>query len=242
MDNLKLPHNNKVIYGISSKSDGNIDPRFQNYRSVQKNLEKITKRINVNKHSLVQVQQVHGTKVSLVTKKDQGKILPNSDGLITNDPQVTLMLRIADCIPIFIFDPNKRAIGLVHSGWRGTVGKIILVAMQKMITEFGTDPSELKLFLGPSIQACCNKVKDPMQHHLPEWKPFIKKRNSDFAVDLPGFVAKTAKTAGVKESNIKLSDSCTFTSNNLFSYARWKKSQEKEGRFASLVKLTEHGS
>jgi YfiH family protein len=193
--------------------------------------------MSLNPQTIVQMEQVHKTIVKRINKSDRGKMIKNADGLITSDPEIVLMLRIADCVPVFLFDSKNQAIGLVHSGWRGTVGKIILFAIEKMMVEFGSDPKDLLMALGPSIQPCCNILKNPLQLELPEWKPFLNKKDKGFAVDLPEFIIDTAIQAGMKKENIKTTTICTVMKDNLYSYKRSKETGEKEGRFAAIISL-----
>ena len=229
--------NQKVVYAISTTKDGNVDLRFSSHPEASKNINKICKKINISPNALVQMEQVHSTNVTKVSKINRGEVIDKSDGLVTNDSQIILMLRLADCIPVFLFDPINRAIGLIHSGWKGAVGKITLVAIEKMMIEFNTKPEELLMALGPSIQPCCNILKNPLQLELPEWKPFLKKKDQGFAVDLPAFVVETAIKTGIKKENIEISKVCTVMEENLFSYRRSKDTGEKQGRFVSLIGL-----
>ena len=222
---------------ISHKSDGNVDPRFSPNFQIHKHLEKIANKINSSLSDIVQMEQVHACRVIKVSEKHKGKIVPHSDGLITNIPNLVLMLRVADCISVLLVDPINKAIGLVHSGWKGTIGKITLVALQKMMREYGTNPSRVHLYLGPSIQKCCYLTKDPLQAELPEWQKFIQKKGDQLAIDLPGFVKETALQAGVQRMNINSSHTCTVMDQNFFSFQRSLANKEKEGRFAVMIKL-----
>lgn len=238
MIKFKLFQKSKILHGISEKKDGNVDLRFSSQLEVTEHIKNTVKKINMNSQDLVQAEQVHGTRVAPVTKSDRGKVISKADGLITDQSDVVLMLRLADCIPAFLFDPPNQALGLIHTGWRGTIGKIVLVAIQKMMLQFNTNPNKLLIALGPSIKPCCNLVKkSPLQLELPEWKPFIKKENGQYSVDLSSFVAETAIKAGVKRENIEISKRCTVMDNNLFSFKRSKDTGEKEGRFTALLGL-----
>lgn len=96
-------------------------------------------------------EQVHGCDVAVVDSASESRI-PRVDGLITADPSVCLGVYVADCCPVFIGDPIRRVIGIVHSGRKGTELGIALVAIQKMQTDFQSDPSDLVVQLGPCIR------------------------------------------------------------------------------------------
>lgn len=98
------------------------------------------------------VWQVHSTRVvssDAPHPPDQPHI--QADAIITNNPDVTLFMRFADCVPIILYDPRQKAIGLVHSGWQGTVEKIVLNAVLEMEKQFSTTPADLLAGIGPSI-------------------------------------------------------------------------------------------
>lgn len=237
-ERIPLFNHSQLLQGISTKEDGNIDARFGPPKEVKRNRQNFLRKLGVNPSQVVEMEQVHKTEVVRVDKSDKGTILEGADGAITNIPEVVLMLRIADCIPVFLCDPRTKAIGLLHSGWKGSVGKIILVAIQRMMLEFQTNPADLRLALGPSIQACCNIWKKPaLELELPEWSPFITKSENSYALDLPGFVKITALNAGVKEENIEVSSMCTVMDQTLFSFKRSQEAGEPEGRFAAVIGL-----
>jgi YfiH family protein len=80
--------------------------------------------------------------------------------LITQATGVTLLLRFADCVPILLYDSHQQAVGLVHAGWRGTMGSIAARAVEAMVTEFDSDPTDIAAVVGPSIGPCCYEVGD----------------------------------------------------------------------------------
>ena len=86
-------------------------------------IQKIAKKIDQKVASFIQMEQVHGTKIAIVGKKDSGQEIKGVDSLITNETGVFLLARLADCLPVFFFDPLNKIIALSHSGWRGCLGK-----------------------------------------------------------------------------------------------------------------------
>ena len=220
----------------SEKKDGNVDTRFSSQQEVEGNLLAICRARNLDPQALVQAQQIHATSVKKVGAADREKTISGADSLITDDPGVCLMLRVADCIQIYLFDPLNRAIGIAHSGWRGSIGKIILVTIMNMNEQFGSNPNDLIIALGPSLLDCCHIMREePLQAKLPEWGQFIRKQDNGYCVDVPGFVKKTAAQAGVKEENVFLSTVCTAMQDSLFSHARSTETGEPSGRFAALI-------
>lgn len=102
--------------------------------------------------SLVSAEQVHGAGVAMVGRADTGKVIPRVDALITADPRLTLVVRVADCGPVWLHCAKTGAIGLVHSGRKGTELAIVPVTIHAMRKEFGADPASMMAFLGPCIR------------------------------------------------------------------------------------------
>ena len=133
---------------------------------VMENYRRIAKAVGFELNHLVLSAQTHTTNVKLVTKKDCGNgiIRKNAfadvDGLITADENVVLATSFADCVPLYFVDVKNKAIGLSHSGWRGTVNRMGEVTIQRMQEEFGTDPKDLICAIGPSICQDCYEVDD----------------------------------------------------------------------------------
>ena len=124
--------------------------------AVRENYRRMAKALDVDETRMVLTWQTHTINVRTVTPEDEGKGIVKErdyrdvDGLITDRPGVTLVTFFADCVPLYFLDRKRRAIGLAHSGWRGTVnrmGQAVLSAMEK---EYGTDPADVTACIGPS--------------------------------------------------------------------------------------------
>lgn len=164
--------------------------------------------------SLVLTAQDHHTNIRRVGRKDRGagilfpKPWQSVDGLITNDPGVTLCVFGADCVPILIVDPISHAIGVCHAGWRGTVGKIAAKTVFSMQREFGSLPQNLQAFIGPSIGPCCFEVDEPVEREFAALKTLgpetliEKKPNGKYYIDLWETNARILKEAGVLKVTI----------------------------------------
>jgi YfiH family protein len=120
------------------------------------------------------VRQVHSSHSFAVARDSAGQLTyqlpaieasippsanpPAGDGLMTSEPGVLLTIRIADCLPVLLVDPQQRAVAAVHAGWRGALARVIEKAVGDMRRTFGSDPQNLIAALGPSIRACCYEV------------------------------------------------------------------------------------
>ena len=103
-------------------------------------------------YPVITAHQVHGTKVAVVDRPDMTRDdLEGYDALVTNLQGVAIGVRTADCVPILLFDPDKSVIAAVHSGWKGTVQRIVQKAIYTMKSQFGTEGKDLKAVIGPAI-------------------------------------------------------------------------------------------
>ena len=131
---------------------------------VRENYNRIAAAMGFRAENIVTSDQTHTCNVRKVTEKDRGKgiVTPRDytdiDGMITNVPSLVLATFYADCVPLYFVDPLHHAIGLSHSGWRGTVQKIGEVTIKKMAEEYGSNPKDMKVAIGPSICQDCYEV------------------------------------------------------------------------------------
>lgn len=171
---------------------------------------------------VVQMSQVHGNNVAIATSGDLGTKILDCDGLITNNPKVTLSIRVADCLPIFIYDPKSGARGLVHAGWRGLEKEIIKMAIQKMKDKWKIEPEKLNVYIGPHICQKHYEVGPELIEKFKKYRSAIKKTKGKAFIDL-ATVAKTQLiNLGVNAKNIKIDKTCTLENKKLFSYRRNK--------------------
>lgn len=152
--------------------------------AVLENYHRMADAIGFSLEQIVCSDQTHTTNIRLVTEKDHGKGVVREkdytdvDGLITNLPGTTLTTFYADCVPLFFLDPENRAIGLAHSGWRGTVGKIGEKMVWSMKETFGTKPEKLYVGIGPSICQDCYEVSQDVADQFMEAFPDHQKDQS----------------------------------------------------------------
>lgn len=128
--------------------------------AVEENRRRIAAAIGVDREKMVYTCQTHTTNVALVTEEDAGKSLPETDGMITETPGLCLVTFYADCVPLYFVDPVRKAVGLSHSGWRGTVHNMAGVTVRKMEEAFGSRPEDILAAVGPSICQDCYEVSE----------------------------------------------------------------------------------
>jgi len=117
--------------------------------NVEENMELLVDSIGYKTEQLVQVRQIHSAKV--IVADEPMDTLHQGDAIITNKQGLLLLMRFADCVPILFVDPVKRAVGIAHAGWKGTVKEIAFFVARAMEKHFQSIPSDLFVGIGPSI-------------------------------------------------------------------------------------------
>jgi YfiH family protein len=204
--------------------------------------------LGVEKDSFVFSRQTHTTNVRKVTLDDKGKGLTRQldyqdvDGLVTDVPGLCLSTFYADCVPLYFVDPVQKAIGLSHSGWRGTVGKIGAVTIQKMQEEYGSNPEDIIAAIGPSICQDCYEVSEDVivefQNNFDEkyWKElYYRKENGKYQLNLWKANEIVLAEAGILKEHIAVTNLCTCCNSEvLFSH---RASNGKRGNLAAFMAL-----
>lgn len=216
--------------------------------NVIRNHEIFANVIGVNPKNIVTGNQTHTTNVKVVTKDDCGKGIyrdrnyTDIDGLITNEKGIVLATCYADCVPLLIVDTKNKAIGLSHSGWRGTVGKIGKVTIERMGELYGTKPEDIVACIGPSICQKCYEISEEVAVQFKEAFPdnikeiLIDKGNGKYQLDLWECNRINFKEAGVLPENIKVTDICTCHNTDvLFSHRGHNGKRGNLGAFLSIV-------
>ncbi len=182
---------------------------------------------------LFNIQQVHGRRVIIATKERlrNNKEIIKADGLITDESYVPLVIRTADCVPIFIFDTQKEVAGLLHAGWQSLRKGIISSALTTMRRKWITDYKKIKIIFGPCIRSCCFEVDDKVQKYFPN---VIKRRNKKVYVDLVKEAKNQFFSFNVNKKNIFDCRICTCCDKRFFSFRR---QGDFSGRMLSLVML-----
>ena len=255
------PFEKTIIYGFSTRLGGvskgiyesmNLSfTRGDEEEAVFENYRRISEAIGFLPEDIVCSDQTHTTNVRRVGSADRGKGIVKArdytdvDGLITNAPGIVLATFYADCVPLFFVDPKNRAIGLSHSGWRGTVGKIGKVTVEAMKREFGSNPEEIYTAVGPSIcQDCYEVSEDVIVQFEEQFKKenhkdlFYKKENGKYQLNLWKANELVFLEAGIKPEHITMPGICTCCNPNfLFSH---RASHGKRGNLAAFLGLREN--
>lgn len=250
-----------ILHGFSTKLGGVSSGIFESMNfgsdssqlmdtptNIEENYRRIADSIGFDVNSIVVSKQVHKTNILKVTQADKGKglFIPRDydeiDGMITNQPGITLVTKYADCVPLYMVDTKQKAIGLTHSGWRGTVGKIGKLTIEEMEQHYGSNPKDIIAVVGPSICMECFEIGEEVATEFIKAfgeenkdKLLFKKSSGKYHCNLWAANRQVFLEAGLHPEHIHVSGVCTSChSDLLFSH---RKTQGKRGSLAAFLTL-----
>lgn len=218
--------------------------------AVMENFRRIGAELGVRCEDMVLSQQTHTANVRVVTGADRGKGITRErdytdvDGLITNEPGICLVTSFADCVPLYFVDPVKKAIGLSHSGWRGTVGKIGKRTVEMMGESFGSDPADILAAVGPSVCMDCYEVSGDMIEKFRQvfdeklWPElFYEKENGKCQLDLWKANELIFLESGILPEHMAVTNLCTHCNSEIL-YSH-RAAGDKRGNLCAFLALKE---
>jgi YfiH family protein len=201
------------------------------------------------------VTQVHGTAVAVIRK---GSAVPSprpeADALVSDEPDIAIAVRAADCVPLLMADRVRGVVAAVHAGWRGTAARVAVAAVDALGQEFGTRASDLVVAIGPSIGACCYEVGTDLvdafaaagheRYLIDRW--FLSPPPARGSQDRPGLALDVARAntdqlvlAGVPEEQVYASGLCTAM--HLDVLTSYRREKENAGRIAGVIRASSRG-
>ncbi len=178
---------------------------------------------------VVSLKQVHGKEVIVLDSPDSVKTsaLRDGDALVTNQPDVLLVVRTADCVPVLMVDIERRVVAAVHAGWRGAVAGVVIETLSVLSQRFGSKRDQIRVGIGPSIGPCCFEVDEPvlrpLKEHFPFWEEEVVQPTSltHAMLDLKALIRCQLTKAGIKSEAVCVSQDCTqCDAMRFFSYRR----------------------
>lgn len=247
-----------VAHGFSTRVGGVSKPPFNTLNlgvgrgdeaaAVAENYRRFCAAVGVDGSRVVLSKQVHETTVHLCTAADAGKGLARArdytaDALITNEPNLPLVVFSADCGILLLHDPQNHAIGAIHAGWRGCAAGIVEKTVHAMTAAFGTAPEQLLAAIGPCIGPCCFEtdadVPAAMVAALGQAAaPHLEQRGKKWQVDLAGLNRTWLLRAGVLPTHIETCGLCTACHPDLF----WSHRKMGEARGAQIALISLNGA
>ncbi len=204
-------------------SPGFLVGEFDN-KEIVLNRERFFKKVGIAPESVVTVGSLHDNNVVVFKIGDAGKVLKNVDGLLTKEKGLFLSLTVADCLPVYLFDPKNQVVGLLHCGWKGIAKNILEKGIKKMTKDFGSSPQNILAGIGPGISKCHFEVGEDVAKKLcGRLDRNSAAKNNKFFVDLKGLVKMRLLRLGLKEKNIEINSDCTAClSDKYFSFRKDK--------------------
>ena len=218
--------------------------------AVAENFRRMGEALGIRCEDMVLSQQTHTTNIRIVTDEDRGKGITRErdytdvDGLITNEPGICLVTSFADCVPLYFVDPVKKAIGLSHSGWRGTVGKIGKRTVEMMGESFGSDPADILAAVGPSVCMDCYEVSGDVIEKFRQvfdeklWPElFYEKENGKCQLDLWKANELIFLESGILPEHMAVTNLCTHCNSEIL-YSH-RAAGDKRGNLCAFLALKE---
>ena len=240
----------ETVHGMFTRLGGQSQPPWTGLNTghgvgddpaaVSANHRLIAGALGVNLSNIVSPHQVHSAVVGVVEERDRGTVRAATDALVTSSPDVILMLRFADCVPILFYDPVRRVAGLAHAGWRGTVSGIARETVQTMISAFGCRAKDVMAGVGPSIGPGCYEVGDDVAQAVRQSMPgadglLALQPNGRWHLDLWEANARQLTEAGVLHTEVaRVCTACR--TDEWFSH---RAEHGRTGRWSALIGLRE---
>lgn len=249
--NFPLLHQLGFIHGVSSRWGGSSDAPYERMNlglhvgdealQVVNNRQQFCRAVGIESADCITAEQIHGCEIAVVAAEhrglgmvDYGEAVKGVDALITDQAGVFLMLFFADCVPIMVVDPVRKACAAIHAGWKGSLASIAAKTVQAMTISFGSRPADCWAFIAPAIGACCYQVSEQLAEQFRQTFPlwtgeFGKERQ----LDLSRLNQLQLAAAGIPVTHIQASGICTACNEMVFFSHRAHGG--RTGRFSIVV-------
>lgn len=213
------PFQGEIFHAFSSKKTGSLR------KEDEENRKNFCDDLQLPHQEWRYVRQSHSDKIVI-----DG---PEGDAIITTESNKVLAINTADCQAVLLFDPVRKVVANVHNGWRGSAQKIVSKTLQKMQTDFGSNPNDILAAVSPALGPCCAYFTDPLQE-LPQFlhRYILPDQHS---VDFWQCTKDELLAAGLKINNVELAEICTKCKSDLF--FSYRADKENPGRMVSLIQL-----
>lgn len=180
----------------------------------------------------LEVKQVHSARV---IPADEWQPRIEADGIATDRAETRLVVKTADCVPLLLLDPVRRAAAAVHAGWRGVVQGIAAETVRLLGARFGSRPEDLRAALGPAIGECCYEVGPEVAVQFRDWLPERNGLDRRTHIDLRRALRRQLLAAGLEAPHIDLAEACTCCGGPQFH--SWRRDGAAAGRMFSAIAL-----
>jgi YfiH family protein len=194
----------------------------------------LLKKVSRQEAGVVSLSQMHRDECVAITSGDRLQRRYSGDAVLTDRDNVFVSVAVADCLPIFMVNPKRKVVGMVHAGWRGTLLGIARRTIRKAKDRFGCEPGDFTLLFGPCIRSCCYRVSDQVAILFDgEW--VSRRGDGTPMLDLVHANLKQFAGCGVQEDKIFVVGGCTFCEKELF-YS-YRRDEDNAGRMIGFLGL-----
>lgn len=226
----------KIVY--TAKTDGNLADYVGDVPdAVAANREKLTKELGAR---VVILKQVHGDTILELNEgcgMSDGEngfvLLGEGDGMVSNQKNVYLAIQTADCAPVMMYDPVNLAIAALHAGRKGAELNILTKCIELMGQKYGSNPSNLKIFIGSCIGGELYELPKEMAAGFEIYENAVSKLGDSYFLDIKTVLLSQAKTAGVESKNIEINPDCSAQNND--KYFSYRAEEGKCGRMITAI-------
>ena len=215
----------ELIFGFSTKAGGvSPEPYCLNLstaagddpENVKRNRDIFFEQLGIKEEQVTFQKQIHST---VIAYSDQPKLFDGCDAVYTDKKNNFLAVSVADCVPVFLYEPEKKIVAGVHSGWKGTHGKILTLTIEELVDMYSINVSKLAAYIGPCISQDKYEVGEDVGKLFDNEVKYLK--NGKYYLDLKKDNYDQLVKIGVKKENIEVSELCTFSEKDLLhSYRR----------------------
>ena len=195
---------------------------------------RLLKKVRRHEAKAVALSQMHRDQCVAITARDKLQKSYSGDAVLTDRDDILVSVAVADCLPVFMVNPKRKVMGMVHAGWRGTLLGIARRTIREAKDSFGCEPGEFALLFGPCIRSCCYRVSDRVAILFDD-KCVSRPREEAPMLDLVHANRKQFIDCGVKEDKIFVVGGCTFCRKELF--CSYRRDKENAGRMIGYLGL-----
>lgn len=229
----------EIIFGFSTKAGEASDSPYgfnisysvgDDEKKVRENRERFLKEIAIIPENTASQKQIHS---DIITYVDKPGSVGESDALFTDKRSIGLIVTVADCTPIFLFDTYNKVIAAVHSGWRGTRQNILGKTINKLIQVYNSKPENIFAYIGASICQKCYEVGPEVAKQFDS--KYLLPNNDKFLLDVRGNCYDTLLQSGIPKEQIEVSDLCTYEQKELLH--SYRRDGKLSGRMMGVIAL-----
>ena len=244
---LLSDHTDNLLHAFTTRIEGfSLKPFYQNNlayhvnddpKKVQQNHMRLAQYLDYDFERLVHMDQVHGDTIKIIDNDSDLNHIPQCDALITKEKNIPLMVMVADCIPIMIYDKEEKVIAVVHAGRAGVFAQLLPKTLKTMQMRFNSNKQNLIIVLGPSIHKCCYEVGKEIKEEAEKlgYAYAIHSDNGNYYLDLISIIKEQLQDMNILKENIEYSPFCTSCHKDLF--FSYRAENKITGRFCGLLKL-----